>query len=184
MGLQILHPTVEEPDLESLYEASCAGRSDGGEVAIVGTQKVNAFGELSYAAILTQGRVTLRGMLDTGSMACTISESAVQQLVEAKVLPRCYQPPDNLVLVGCGGKETRPDCVYDLRLQIHGIEFIVPTLAVPGQRDDLIVGSNVIKRLLHELGASGDCWQMFKTRAPESASAGGKFLELMSCLTR
>lgn len=33
-------------------------------------------------------------------------------------------------------------------------------LVVPGQRDDLILGSNIIKHLIHELKSSSDYWDI------------------------
>jgi hypothetical protein len=42
-----------------------------------------------------------------------------------------------------GGKKASSKCFYDLEMQIYGIDVKVPTLVVPGQHDDLILGSNV-----------------------------------------
>ena len=56
-----------------------------------------------------------------------------------------------VVLVGCGGKLTKPKCMYEVELKVYGLSCIVPVLVVPGQRDDLIIGTNVIKFLMRQL---------------------------------
>ncbi|KAL1277422.1 hypothetical protein QQF64_024095 [Cirrhinus molitorella] len=47
-------------------------------------------------------------MLDSGSMATTLSAAVVPQLREAGVLDQELVPPSDIILVGCGGKQTCP----------------------------------------------------------------------------
>lgn len=61
----------------------------------------------------------------------------------------------------------------------------MPTLVVPGQRDDLILGSNVIKHLLHEMKGTDEYWKLVnnmdgQTHSPE----GEQFLQMMTSVTR
>ncbi|CDQ95192.1 unnamed protein product [Oncorhynchus mykiss] len=152
---------------------------------MLGSQEVEAFSDLFFTSVSVHGKVQLKGMLDTGSMACTLSEHAEQRLLEAGALPQHYQPPTELVLVGCGGKKTSTKCFYDLEMQIYGIDVKVPTLVVPGQRDDLILGSNVIKHLLHEMKGTDEYWKLVnnmdgQTHSPE----GEQFLQMMTSVTR
>lgn len=61
----------------------------------------------------------------------------------------------------------------------------MPTLVVPGQRDDLILGSNVIMHLLHEMKGTDEYWKLIndmdgQTHSPE----GEKFLQMMTSVTR
>ena len=68
-----------------------------------------------------------------------------------KVLSGPRPITQEVVLVGCGGKLTKPKCMYEVELKVYGLSCIVPVLVVPGQRDDLIIGTNVIKFLMRQL---------------------------------
>lgn len=48
-------------------------------------------------------KLTLGGMLDSGSMACTMSESAEAKLLDAGVLKKQNESNFDVVLIGCGG---------------------------------------------------------------------------------
>ena len=61
----------------------------------------------------------------------------------------------------------------------------MPTLVIHGQRDDLILGSNVIKHLLHETKGTDEYWKLVnnmdgQTHSPE----GEQFLQMMKSVTR
>lgn len=87
-------------------------------------------------------------------MACTNSKGAELKLCEYGALPKEMRSACDIVLVGCGGAQTQPEGLYDLELQLYDTTCLVPTLVIPGQRDDLILGSNVIKHLLHVMKAT------------------------------
>lgn len=70
-------------------------------------------------------------MLDSGSMATTLSADVVPQLREAGILNQELVPKSDIVLVGCGGKQTSPEGMCDLKLEVYG--FSVPVLYVKGQ---------------------------------------------------
>lgn len=40
---------------------------------MLGSQEVEAFSDLFYTSVSVHGKVQLKGMLDTGSMACILS---------------------------------------------------------------------------------------------------------------
>lgn len=105
MGVQLSTPKKEFDDLEKTYEILCSDAKEGEKIVMLGSQEVEAFSDLFYTSVSVHGKVQLKGMLDTGSMACTLSEHAEQRLLEAGALPQHYQPPTELVLVGCGGEE-------------------------------------------------------------------------------
>jgi hypothetical protein len=44
-------------------------------------------------------------------------------------------------------------------MSVYGSSVSVPVLVVDGQRDELILGSNVIKHLIRELKMTGDFWE-------------------------
>ena len=133
---------TRKPDLLSIYSANCQLLPADQVPILIGSQKLEGSSELFYAPVLVSGKVTLRGMLDSGSMSCTLSEEAEKKLQAAGVLPSAQPIPGNVVIVGCGGKTTYPKCFYDLEVEVYESKFIVPTLVVPGQRDDFIIGTN------------------------------------------
>ncbi|KAJ7992883.1 hypothetical protein DPEC_G00266690 [Dallia pectoralis] len=147
-------------------------------------QKIEAFSELFYANALVNHSVQLKGMLDSGSMACSISEHAVEKLNSAGVLPEKQHPEENIVLVGCGGLQTRPEGFYDLDIQLYGACCVVPTLVVPGQHDDLILGSNVIKHVISVLKGDNDYWSMASRSEHQSDPNVEQFLSMFTNVER
>ncbi len=93
-------------------------------------------------------------MLDTGSMACTMSSKILPKLLSTGVLSNLSLAPTDVVLVGCGGTRTNPLGVCELDLNVYGCHVTVPTLVVKGQGDDLILGSNLLKHLILQLRSS------------------------------
>lgn len=104
-----------------------------------------------YTPVVLRGSVALRGLLDSGSMSCTLSEEAEERLKLAGLLLGPQAVPENVVLIGCGGMTTQPKCIYDLEIKVYDSHFIVPTLVVLGQRDEFIIGTNVIKPVLQKM---------------------------------
>ncbi|KAK0147696.1 hypothetical protein N1851_012830 [Merluccius polli] len=98
-----------------------------------------------------------------GSMACTLNEEAECSLREAGVLVGEPQSAERIVLVGCGGKQTHPKGIYDLTLTVYGVRCIVPVIVVPGQCDELIISSNVLKHLMRVMKGSDDYWKLVST---------------------
>lgn len=170
-------------DLSDLYEKSCAKAPKGSRVVIQATQKIQAFSELFYAPVLVNNSVQLQGMLDSGSMACSISQCAADKLSSAGVLPEKKQPEENIVLVGCGGLQTQPEGFYDLEMQLYGVCYTVPTLVVPGQHDDLIVGSNV-KQLVHSLKTDDKYWNIASRHEHLSDPDVDNFLSMFTNVER
>ncbi|CAL9683192.1 unnamed protein product [Knipowitschia caucasica] len=95
-------------------------------------------------------------MLDSGSMACTLSEKAESEMLSKMALSNPNPLKRDIVLVGCGGTVSRPKCTYDIEMKLYGQSCVVPVLVVPGQRDDLIIGTNVIRYLMRQLKATND----------------------------
>ncbi len=60
----------------------------------------NSKDDLFFTDVLVQDVVLLRGMHDSGSMACTISCQALSKLIEAKVLSSEDVAPTMLTLIG------------------------------------------------------------------------------------
>ncbi|XP_054609775.1 uncharacterized protein LOC129168481 [Dunckerocampus dactyliophorus] len=124
----------------------------------------------------------VQGMIDSGSMACTLSEQAELKMLGENVLSRPIPLTQEVVLMGCGGTLTKPKCMYEVQMKLYGETCIVPVLVVPGQRDDLIIGTNVIRFLMHQLKASSDYWRLVSSGSllPECE----QFLDLMANSSR
>lgn len=139
------------PDLQSVYVNCCNMYPADKTVILVGSQRVEGASELFYAPVSISGQSNLRGMLDSGSMSCTLSEEAESELKAAGVVLTPQPVPESVVLIGCGGLLTRPKCIYDLDIDIYGSRFVVPTFVVPGQRDELIIGSNILRPIIQNM---------------------------------
>ncbi len=126
---------------------------------------MNTKDDLFFTDVLVQDGVLLRGMLDSGSMACTISCQALSKLIEAKLLSSKDVAPIMLTLIGCGGQITSPLEVFDVKMKVFNCSFSVPALIVDGQNADIILGSNVIRHLVHDMKVCSDFWgKLFDSR--------------------
>lgn len=171
---------IEDSDLLSVFEESMAGATKGSKVIIQSSQKIQTFSELFYVPVVVNHQVQIEGMLDSGSMACTISGPAVEKLRYAGVLPEKQHSKENIVLIGCGGRQTQPEGFYELKLQIYGTCCIVPTLVVSSQPDDLIIGSNVIKHLMHDLKNDSQYWDILSRYQHKSNPEIDHFLSMFT----
>ncbi|KAI2668493.1 Transposon Tf2-8 polyprotein [Labeo rohita] len=123
------------------------------------------------------------GMLD--SMACTVNEDTASRMLEENVITQDKQLSEQVILIGCGGHQTHPKCAYEVEIEVYGTQCIVPILVVPGQKDDLILGSNVIKYLMHEMKSSDDYWRVTAQNCDVSEDPDTfQFLNMMAGVTR
>lgn len=143
--------TNDNDDLESIYQSVCEERELGHRPVLQNTQRLKQHDELFYENVTLGGKVSVSAMLDSGSMACTLSSSVIPQLLEQAVLETTTLEPTDIVLIGCGGSKTIPSGVCDLDVEIYGCRVVVPTLVVDGQSDKLIIGSNLLRYLGHRL---------------------------------
>ncbi len=171
----------EEPDPQEIFVNSCKLLPPDKTVLYVGSQKIDGASDLFYAPVTVGGQAVLNGLLDSGSMACTLSTEG-ESTSESKVLPQPSVIPGNVVLVGCGGLTIQPKCTYDLEVEVYGFKFIVPTLLVPGQKDEFIIGSNVIKCVLQKMKAENKYWELIKFTQNSNPECE-EFLELLSCVS-
>lgn len=173
---------TSETDLNSIYVGCCNSLPDDKTVIFLGSQRVEGASELFYAPVSVSGQITLRGMLDSGSMSCTLSEEAESKLKAAGV-PLIPQPvPGSVVLVGCGGLSTQPKCIYDLNIDVYGFKFSVPVFLVAGQRDELIIGSNVLKPLIQKMKTDDKFWELVSSSNSDPECE--QFIQLLSCISR
>src|SRR4029434_10510888 len=72
----------------------------------------------------------------------------VPRLREAGVLLGESPTPVDILLVGCGGKQTNPLGVLDMVIEMYGFKFEVPVLIIKGQVDRLFFVINVLMFLM------------------------------------
>lgn len=169
-------------DAESVYASVRDSCNDSEVVIYQNVHRVGRSDSLFYTSVDMGGTVKLGGMLDSGSMACSISEAAEMKLREAGVITDQKLIDVNVILVGCGGLRVKPKCAYDVEMEVYGCKMLVPTLVVPGQYDDLILGTNVIKRILHQSKLCESYWKTVSGPCPPGNPETEHFLSMLSGL--
>ncbi len=162
---------------EQHYIKACAAAPAGVKVIVQNTQRLGPYDELFYIPVSMNNTFQVQGMIDSGSMACTLSEQAERKMLNENALSEPTPLTQEVVLVGCGGTLTKPKCMYVIEMKLYGEVCIVPVLVVSGQRDDLIIGTNVIRFLMHQLKVTSDYWRLVSSGSllPECE----QFLDLM-----
>lgn len=122
-------------------------------------------------------------MVDSGSMACTLNEAAERCLLQHK--PELQKLPANdVVIIGCGGHRVIPKVMYELELTVYACKMVVPVLVVPGQTDDLILGSNAIKWLIERMKGTDGYWTLVSSQVKTDDGECHQFLSLLSNVER
>ena len=169
--------TLNYEDKLSTYEESCKSSTSD---QVVLFQNITKF----YTDVLVNVEVVLRALLDSGSMTCTISEAAEQRLQNAVLSPELKEVKTGITLVGCGGVHVQPKCMYQLKMVVYGHVISVPTLVVPGQQEDLILGTNVIKYLIGQLKQTPMYWRVVSKPETTNELEVEQFLNMLSGLNR
>lgn len=71
----------------------------------------------------------------------------------------------------------------EIDLNVYGISCLVPVLIVPSQHDDLILGTNLIKHLMHQMKGTDEYWRLISECTSQPSPAGEYFLNIMTNLT-
>lgn len=171
-------------DIQTVYKESLKCAPPGTVVLSQNIVRLDEADSLFYTNALVNDKVSLQALLDTGSMACTLSEEAERELKSAGVALELSDTRTDIVLVGCGGVQVKPKSICELKMEVYDCTFRVPALVVPGQKDQLILGTNVIKHLLRHFRLSPHFWQVLSK--PESAEAPEivQFLNMLSGINR
>ena len=173
-----------EDDMLSIYEESCKSAPSGRVVICQNVHKLAKSDSLFYTDVVVKNQVSLHALIDSGSMACTMSEEAEQKLRSAGLCSQGSEMNTDIVLVGCGGMQVTPKCVFQLEMSVYGQEVSVPTLIVPGQHDQLILGSNVIKHLICQLKQTPSYWRVMNKPESTDDSEVEHFLNMLSGVNR
>lgn len=62
-------------------------------------------------------------MLDSGSMACTMSKIAELKLIDAGVVDVKKLLNSDVMLVGYGGRLVRPKSAFNINMEVYGCNF-------------------------------------------------------------
>ncbi|KAM7370275.1 hypothetical protein PAMP_011541 [Pampus punctatissimus] len=169
-------------DAETVYTSVRDSCSDSEVVVYQNVHRIGSSDSLFYTTVDMGGTVKIGGMLDSGSMACSISEAAEVKLREAGVISDQKMIDVNVVLIGCGGLRVKPKCAFDVEMEVYGCKMLVPTLVVPGQHDELILGTNIIKHILHQSKLCGSYWKTVSGPCPTGDPETEHFLSMLSGL--
>lgn len=149
-------------------------------VIVQNTNTICRSDSLFYTPVIVGNKLTLGGMLDSGSMACTMSESAEAKLLNAGVLKKENESNFDVVLIGCGSSRVKPKSAYDVEMEVYGCKIIVPTLVVHGQLDDLITGTNVIKHVIHQSKCCPAYWKALSHPCLNADLESERFLSMLA----
>ncbi len=176
--------TLNDKDDLLMYEESCKAIPDK-SVLYQNVMKLERADSLFYTDVSIAGaQVILRALLDSGSMACTMNEEAERKLKSTGVALAPSETRPDIILVGCGGVNIQPESIYQLEMEVYGHAVSVPTLVVPGQRDEMILGTNVIKYIISQMKNVQGYWRVLSR--PESSENDEivQFLDMLSGLHR
>ncbi|KAK0130982.1 Retrovirus-related Pol polyprotein from transposon 412 [Merluccius polli] len=178
--------SYEEPDMLDigfLYEShsSYIGSTITSSKKLIfqGSQRIAETDSLFYTPVLVKNGPTFKALLDSGSMACTISESAVESLLQ-QCPDMTRDTADDYVIVGCGGHRVSPKDMYDLDVTVYGCRMVVPVMVVPGQTEQMILGSNAIKHILTQLKSTDGYWRLVSSPDNGQTDDHCQFLSLLS----
>ena len=137
---------TEMDDIETLYDSYSNVVAPEKTLIMRGLHRLSKTDSFFYTDVTTGNGDVLRALVDSGSMACTLSEAAGMKLSQST--PNITKnSAEGYVIVGCGGHLVTPCAMYDLTVSVYGYRVIVPVLVVPGQTNDMILGSSAIKWL-------------------------------------
>lgn len=84
--------------------------NESNTIIIQDTHRVKTSDSLFYTFVKVEDKVTLGAMLDSGSMACSLSEVALQSLINAGIV-LSHQESTDVVFVGCGCARVKPTSI-------------------------------------------------------------------------
>lgn len=111
------HPNSMTDDFESVSESLASSVPSEKTIIFQGTHKVLKSDSLFYTTATIAG-VSLAAMIDSGSTECTLSESAMAQLLVCNPDMKRY-PADDVVIVGCGGHQVTPSAICDVEMVVQ-----------------------------------------------------------------
>lgn len=145
-------------------------------------ERIDDEDDLFYAPAMIGGKIELLALVDSGSVTCTLSEAAEQILRDSNLIDDQSCKPTKKTLTGCGGNQTKPKCEYELNVDMFDCRMTVNVLVVPGQEDDMIVGSNVIRHVTQQVKKTS--WYWNNVSKPVGNSGHDPLLNMLSNVKR
>lgn len=164
--------------MPKLYTCQPKTNDMTGYVVYQNTHIVGRSNSLFYTPV--GNKVTLGTKLDSGSMACTISEMAELKLIDAGVVGVKSQFNSDVVLVGCGGRLVRPKSAFNINIEVYGCKMVVPTSGVEGQHDELILETKVIKHILRVSKQCDNYWKAVSAPCITDDTESEQFLNMLA----
>ncbi len=100
--------SFDSDDIESVYTFLCENVPKSSKVIFQNTMRTAQSESLFYTNVLVQDKVELKGMMDTGSMATTISTDIIPMLKQAGVMTEGMLAPADIVFSGLWGQTNQP----------------------------------------------------------------------------
>lgn len=147
-------------------------------------ERSQRFGELFHASLTVNGSAQLLGLLDSGSMACTINEVTEQRLLSENILTQ-QELTQRIILISSLSSSSlvTPKCMHEMEMGLYGVKCIVPVLVVAGRKDEIIIGTNMLKYVVHQMKNDDIYWKLISCSAQKSTEIE-QFLEMTAGLTR
>lgn len=171
-------PSDATDDFESVFESFSSSIPPGKTVIFQGTHRIQKSDSLFYTTA-TAADVPLKALIDSGSTGCTLSEPAVARLLEHNPEMKGYSA-DDVVIIGCGGHQVTPSAIYDVDVVVYDCKLTVPMFVVPGQTDDMILGSNAIKKILQMMRRTESYWRLMSEPSSVVDEDCHRFFSLLS----
>lgn len=181
--VSVQHHTLAMDDNFSVYD-ECRKSASSDIVFFQNITKLEKSDSLFYTPVLLNDKVSVQALLDSGSMACTINGETERKLLSEGMPAQVDQSYMDILLVGCGGVKVKPSGVYQLKMDVYGKQLSVPTLVVPDQKDQLILGTNVIKFLLTQLKQDSNYWNVVNHPVLSGEPEIEQFLNMLSGINR
>ncbi|XP_015224698.1 PREDICTED: uncharacterized protein LOC107081001 [Cyprinodon variegatus] len=166
--------------MESICQSACEVREMGYTPIFQNSLRLKQHDNLFYEDVTLGGVVTVRALLDSWSMACTLSTKVIPQLLHRDVLRSPTLEPTTTVLIGCGGSRTLPSGMCDLEMGLYDCKVIVPTLIVENQSEELIFGSNLLRYIIDRFKLRQDLHGQSPTALCDGSDAEQKLLGLLA----
>ena len=171
-------PTGDIEDIESAFASVCSSVASSKTVVFQGTHRIQRSDSLFYTTVTAAG-VPLKAMMDSGSTGCTLSVPAVQRLLQQNPDMRQYSA-DDVIIIGCGGHQVTPSATCDVEVEVYDCKMFIPMFVVPGQTDDMILGSNAIKTIIRLMRKTDGYWRLMSEPSSVSDEDCHHFFSLLS----
>ena len=81
-----------------------------------------------------------------------------------------------------GGRRVKSS--IDVEMEVYGCKILVPILVVQGQHAEFILGTNVIKHIIHQYKLCDGYWKAVSTPCPVCDPEAEQFLSMLAGLNR